>query len=231
MQFPESPYPQEASPSSFMYKVYGWMSLALAITAAVAYYVFKNPNIYAFVKGSPYWLLLLFLLQLGLVIVISFYIMRMSLPLAIALFIVYAISVGITFSFLFEIYTQASIYATFLVTSLMFLATGLYGYFTKSDLTSFGSFGFMALIGLIVGGLVNMFLQNTTFDYILSAFGVLVFTLLTAYDTQKLKEIGRRFMGDPQAKRKVAVLGALTLYLDFINLFLYLLRFCGRRQD
>jgi len=231
MQFPEYPYPQEESSVNFMYKVYGYMSLALAVTAAVAYFVFQNPVMYAYVKSSPWLLIGMFFLQLVLVIVLSAAIMKLSFFSAFLLFMVYAVSVGITFSFLFEVYTESSIYATFLVTSLMFGATCLYGYFTKADLTSIGSFGFMALIGLIIGGVVNIFLKSTMFDFILSACGVVVFTLLTAYDAQKIKELGYKLIGSPSTRKKVAISGALTLYLDFINLFLYLLRFFGRRNE
>jgi len=231
MQFPEYPYPKEESHVNFMYKVYGYMSLALAVTAAVAYFVFKNPAMYAYVKTSPWLMVFLIILQLALVIVLSAVVLKLSFFTAFLLFMVYAVSVGVSFSFLFEVYTKSSIYATFLVTSLMFATTCLYGYFTKSDLTSFGSFGFMALIGLIIGGFVNIFLKSSMFDFILSAFGVLVFTLLTAYDSQKIKQLGYKLIGSPATRKKVAIVGALTLYLDFINLFLYLLRFFGRRGN
>jgi len=231
MQFPEYPYSQQEGHVGFMYKVYGYMSLALAVTASVAYAVFKTPAISAYVRSTPWLTIALIILQLVLVIVLSAVIMRLSFFTAFLLFMVYAMSVGVTFSFLFEVYTTSSIYATFLVTSLMFLITCLYGYFTKADLTSLGSFGFMALIGLIIGGVVNIFLRSSMFDFILSAFGVLVFTLLTAYDSQKIKELGYKLVASPATRAKVAIVGALTLYLDFINLFLYLLRFFGRSKD
>lgn len=231
MQFPEYPYPRGESSVNFMYKVYGYMSFALAITAFVAYFIFKTPDMRVYFKTSPWIMIFLVFLQLALVIILSAVIMRLSFFTAFLLFITYAVTVGITFSSLFEVYTTSSIYATFLVTSLMFGITCLYGYFTKSDLTSVGSFAFMALIGLIIGGVVNVFLRSSMFDFVLSGFGVLVFTLLTAYDTQKIKQLGYKLMGSPVTRKKVAVLGALTLYLDFINLFLYLLRFFGRRGE
>jgi len=170
-------------------------------------------------------------LQLTLVIILAAFIMKLNPVTAVVLFIIYAISVGVTFSVLFSAYTESSIYATFLVTAGMFGVTCLYGYFTGADLTSLGSFGFMALIGLILGGFVNLFLRSPGFDFILSAAGVLVFTLLTAYDTQKIKMLGQRLMASPKTRDRIAILGALTLYLDFINLFLYMLRFMGRRRE
>jgi len=230
MEFPENPYQREEA-TGFMYKIYGWMSFALAITALVAFYIHKTPVLSSYFKGSFWVLILLIILQFALVIAISAFILRMSYATAILLFMLYAISVGITFSFIFEVYTTASIYATFLVTALMFLVTCLYGYFTKADLTSWGSFGFMALIGIIIASFVNIFLKSTMFGFIMSIIGVFVFVLLTAYDTQKLKELGSRLVSAPEMKKKITILGALTLYLDFINLFLFLLRLMGQQKN
>jgi len=229
MEFPEYPYPKEQSLTDFMYKVYGWMSFALAITALVSYYVFKT-EIYSYFKASVGLMILLIVLQFALVIALSAFIMRMSYATAVLMFMVYAVSVGMTLSFIFEVYTPGSIYSTFLVASFMFVATALYGYFTKADLTSMGSFAFMALIGIIIASLVNIFLRSPMFDLIISIVGVFVFVLLTAYDTQKLKELGRRLIA-PQMRKKIAILGALTLYLDFINLFLFLLRLMGQQKE
>jgi len=231
MEYPESPYSEVVSPTSFMYKVYGWMSLALAMTAGMAYYVFKNPSMYASIKTNPWFLIGIIILQFVLVIVLSGFILKMSFTTAFITFLVYAVLMGVTMSFIFEIYTTASIYATFLATSGMFGITCLYGYFTKSDLTSVGSFAFMGLIGLILGGLVNFFLKSSTFSFILSAAGVLIFVLLTAYDSQKIKQMANRLIASPETRSKIAILGALTLYLDFINLFLYMLQFMGQRKE
>ncbi len=231
MQYPEYPYPEEGMASSFMYKVYGWMSFALAVTAGVAYYTFRTQAFFKYLTAHPWAMAGLVILQFALVIVLAFYVMRMSLPVAIATFILYAASLGLTMASIFFVYTKSSIYATFIVTAGMFLATALYGYFTKTDLTSVGSFAIMGLFGLIIGMLVNLFLRNSTFDYILSGIGVIIFTLLTAYDTQKIKQIASRLVADNQTRGKVAILGALTLYLDFINLFLFMLRFMGDRRE
>jgi len=232
MEYPEYPYESRVSTSKdFMYKVYGWMSFALALTAGIAFYISKNPALYAPFEKNYLLLIGLFIFQLILVIVISAAIMRISFPVALGAFLIYAASVGITLSFIFKIYTEASIYTTFLVTAGMFGITCLYGYFTKADLTSVGSFAFMGLIGLILGGIVNIFLKSSGFDFFLSVVGVLVFTLLTAYDAQKIKQIANRFMASEETRKKIAILGALTLYLDFINLFLYLLRFFGQKRE
>jgi len=232
MEYPQSPYEQRVSSTGFMYKVYGWMSFALAITAAVAFYVSKNPAIYAPIKTNSWLLVGLFIFQLVLVIFISAAIMKISYTTAFIAFIIYAASVGLTLSFVFEIYTKSSIYATFLVTAGMFGVTCLYGYFTKSDLTSIGSFALMGLFGLILGGIVNIFLKSSGFDFVLSAVGVLIFTLLTAYDSQKIKQMAKGLMASQETRKKIAILGSLTLYLDFINLFLFMLRFMGQgRKD
>jgi len=130
------------------------------------------------------------------------------------------------------VYTQASIFSTFFVTATMFSAMALYGMFTRSDLTSIGSYGMMILIGLVLGMFINWFLKNPMLDFVLSGVGVILFTLLTAYDVQKLKQIGNELLvNSDDLMNKAAILGALTLYLDFINLFLFLLRFLGRQRD
>jgi len=216
--------------SSFMYKVYGWMSFALAVTASVAYYLFKTKTFSLYLAAHPGSMILLFILQLVLVFVLAFYLFRMSFLTALVLFVLYAASLGITISSIFLIYTEASIYLTFLATSGMFAGMSLYGYFTKTDLSSIGSFSVMALWGLIGAMFLNFWFRSSLFEYIISAVGVLIFVLLTAYDTQKIKELSRRLMTNEQGRRKFAIFGALTLYLDFINLFLFLLQFTGDRR-
>ena len=161
MQYPEYPYPEESSVSSFMYRVYGWMSFALAITAAVSYYVFKTQTLFQYLMARPWAMAGLIILQFALVIAIAFFLMRMTLTMVIASFIVYAASVGITLASIFFVYTKTSIYTTFLITAGTFLVMALYGYFTKSDLTAVGSFAIMGLFGLILGGVVNLFLRNS----------------------------------------------------------------------
>lgn len=220
-----------ARDTNVMYQVYGWMCLALALTAATAYYVAMTPAIFSFIFTHKAIVPVLLIAQLGLVIALSFLLQRMSFLTAVTLFLLYAISLGVTLSAIFMVYTLSSIFITFAVTAVMFGAMALYGYVTNADLTSMGSYLFMALVGLIIGGLVNMFLQSPGFQYALSAVGVLVFTLLTAYDVQKIKYLMEQLREDRQTMAKISILCALTLYLDFVNLFLYLLQFMGRRKD
>lgn len=224
-------YELDRKMSSFMAGVYGWMSCALALTAGAAYYIASSPAIFTYIYTHSAILIGLLIFQLGLVIAIGALINRISFIAALVMFLLYAITLGVTLSSVFYVYTEASILSTFLTTMLMFASMSLYGYLTKADLTSMGSMSMMALIGLIIGMVVNMFLQSEKFDYILSGIGVVVFVLLTAYDTQKIKQIARPMLVDQQLIEKVTLLCALTLYLDFVNLFLYLLRFMGKRRD
>lgn len=225
-----SSYEEQTMPQ-FMYRVYGWMCLALAVTAAVAYYVANSPALFALVAQNTWVLIGMFVAQLALVVVLSMFLMRMSFLLAFTLFMLYAASLGATLSMLFVVYEINSLYATFAVTAGMFGALCLYGYFTRADLTSIGNIALMAMFGLILATLVNMWLQNNTFDLIISAIGVVIFSLLTAYDAQKIKMIAQQMHADDQTMSKVAIFGALTLYLDFVNLFLFLLNFMGRRRQ
>ncbi len=216
---------------NFMYGVYGLMTGALTLTAITSYYVAQIPNIEITLFGSPLLVVFLFVGQVLLVLALSFMIQRLTFPMALTMFLVYSVSVGITTSVVFLVYTEASIVQTFIVAAGMFGVMTIYGYLTHTDLTKIGNVMMMALWGLIIAVLVNLFFRNPLFDLLISAAGVLVFTALTAYDTQKIKQIGQHMMADQEMMPKVAVLGALTLYLDFVNLFLYLLRFMGRRRD
>ena len=220
-----------AQETNLMYRVYAWMCAALTITALTAYYVSTSPYFVNLIFGNRAALPILIIVQLGLVLSLSFLLERMSMATATLLFLLYSFCLGITLSTIFLVYTQTSIFATFFVTAGMFGAMAIYGYVTKADLTSIGSIGYMAVIGLIIGGLVNLFLKSQAFDYVLSAVGVLVFTLLTAYDVQKIKLLMQERVADRETMAKVSLMGALILYLDFVNLFLYLLRFIGRRKD
>jgi len=231
MEYNEYPYPEQAEAARFMYGVYGWMAFALSITAGISYYIFTTKTLFRYLQTNPGLIIGLVVLQFALVIALAFFLMRMTLTMAITAFVVYAASVGVTMASIFFIYTESSIAATFLVTAGMFGAMCLYGYFTKAGLSAIGSFAIMGLFGLIIGLLVNLFLRSVRFDYLLSAFGVVVFTLLTAYDTQKIKRIAARLGVDRETRGKVAILGALTLYLDFLNLFLFLLGFMCRRLE
>lgn len=216
---------------NFIYGVYGLMSGALAVTAVTAYFVSTIPNIEITLFGSPLLITLIFIAQLALVIALGVMIQRLTFPMALTMFFVYAISLGITLSAIFLVYTKASIVQAFIVSSGMFGVMTIYGYVTQTDLTKLGNVMTMALWGLIIVLLVNLFFRSPMFDLLLSGAGVIVFTLLTAYDTQKIKQIGQHMLGGQEMMGKVAVIGALTLYLDFVNLFLFLLRFMGRRRD
>ena len=217
--------------TNLLYRVYAWMCVALGITAATAYYVASSPAFINAIFSNPIITVLLMVAQLGLVLILSLLINRISFVAAVSLFLLYAVSLGLTLSAIFLVYTYSSIFATFLVASGMFGAMALYGYFTKSDLSSMGSFLFMALIGMILGGVINMFFKSESFNYLLSAIGVIVFTLLTAYDVQKIKQMASGLYEDSDSMAKASILGALTLYLDFVNLFLFLLQFMGRRKE
>lgn len=224
-------YELEKRSSSFMAGVYGWMSSALAITAGTAYYVATTPAIFTYLYTHREIMLGLIFVQFALVLAITFLLNRISFVTALVLFLLYAATLGITLSSIFYVYTESSIITTFLTTAGMFGAMSLYGYVTEADLTTVGSMSKMVLIGLVIGMLVNMFLRSAQFDYILSGVGVVVFVLLTAYDTQKIKQIGSAMVADQEMVSKITLVGALTLYLDFINLFLFLLRFMGNRRD
>ena len=211
--------------------VYGWMSCALAITAGVAYYVASTPAIFMYIHAHPGIMIGLLIVQFGLVIGIASFLNRMTFVTALVLFLVYSATLGITLSTIFFEFTHASILSTFLTTALMFAVMSAYGYITKADLTSVGSMSTMVLFGLIIGMIVNMFLKSAQFDYVLSGIGVVVFVLLTAYDTQKIKQMARPMLVEQEIVGKITLLGALILYLDFINLFLFLLRFMGKRRE
>lgn len=225
---PYSSYPTQLREVNFMARVYGWMAGALAVTAVSAYWVAHTPQAITFVAQH---LMLLLLVQVGIVIALSALLPRLSFIAAFALFTLYSLSMGVTLSTLFLVYTASSLGFTFIVTAGTFGAMAIYGYVTKSDLTSLGNILLMGLIGLILSSLVNMFWQNQKFDIVLSGIGVLIFTLFVAYDAQRIKHLGQEMLSDRQAINKVALLGALVLYLDFVNLFLYLLRFLGKSRN
>jgi FtsH-binding integral membrane protein len=224
-------YSMAGSIAEFMYKVYGWMAAGLALTAGTAYLVFSTPSLYQPIFSN--WILIfgLFLAQVVLVVALSGFVMRMSLQTAIAVFLGYSILSGVTLSSIFFVYTASSIYLAFAVAAATFGTMALYGYFTKDDLTGVGSIARMGLYGVIIALIINWFMQSAQVDYVISLIGVGVFTLLTAYDSQKIKQMGYMMIGQGELMHKVALLGALTLYLDFINLFLMLLRLFGNRRE
>ena len=214
-----------------MRKVYLWMTLALVITGATAYYVATSPTLLSVIFGNPVMTWGIFLAPLVLVIVLSAGIQKLSLTAATLVFVLYSVLMGASLSTIFFAYDLGSIFQTFFITAATFGAMALYGYTTKSDLTSWGRLLFMALIGLIIAAIVNIFLGNSMLDLAISAIGVLIFVGLTAYDSQKIKEMLLQAPDASESMQKLALLGALSLYLDFINLFLYLLRFFGNNRD
>ena len=212
----------------YMLKIYNYMTLGLGITGVIAYVIGNNPVLLSTIFGSGMqWLLII--AQFGLVLYLSARIHKMPTKTAQVLFFLYSVLTGLTFSALFMAYTFESLARVFFITSSLFGSMSIYGYVTKRDLTGMGSFLFMGLIGLIITSVVNMFLQSSVLMFITSVIGVLIFTGLTAYDTQKLKHMYYQ-VGNSELAENYAVSGALTLYLDFINLFLYLLRFLGNRR-
>ena len=208
------------------------MTAGLAQTTAVAYGVASSPAIRDAILGNSMVMILLIVAQFGLVIALSAAIHKMSAGTATALFLLYSALTGATLSSIFVIYPIASIANAFLVTTGTILALSVYGSVTKRDLTGMGNFLFMGLIGIVIAMVVNIFLRSGMMDLIISCLGVLIFTGLTAYDTQKLRRFGEGApLADGTAVRRGAIMGALTLYLDFINLFLMLLRLFGGNRD
>ncbi|HEY5995424.1 MAG TPA: Bax inhibitor-1/YccA family protein, partial [Candidatus Deferrimicrobiaceae bacterium] len=198
--------------------VYGWMALGLAVTALVSQVTISIPGVLQIVFGNMFVFYGLLIAEVGLVMYLSARIMTMATGTAKAGFMAYAALNGVTLSVIFLAYTADSIASVFLITAGMFGATSAYGYVTKRDLTGFGSFLFMGLIGIVIASVVNIFLKSSMMSFVISCVGVLVFLGLTAYDTQKLKVMGETApAGDATAVRRGTILGALTLYLDFIN--------------
>lgn len=216
--------------SVLMRKVYVWMTLALVITGFTAYGVATSPGVLQVIFGNQILFWGMIIAELALVIGVSAAINRLSLTMATLMFILYSVINGALFSSIFLIYTASSIATVFFITAGTFGVMALIGYTTKTDLTSIGKYLFMALIGLIIATLVNMFIKSEGFTYILSYIGVLIFVGLTAYDSQKIKQMLLQAPDAGEGAQKLALLGALTLYLDFINIFIYLLRIFGRRE-
>lgn len=217
--------------NEFIRRVYNWMGIGLATTAIVAMFTASSQAMLHFIFGTPMVFYGLIIGELGLVIALSAAINRMRASTAALMFFAYSVLNGLTMAAIFLIYTQASIASTFFITAGTFAAMSVYGYTTKRDLTSFGSFLFMGLIGIILASVVNIFLRSESIYWVITIGGVIVFVGLTAYDTQKIKEMSAQGFADYETERKGAVLGALRLYLDFINLFLMLLRLFGNRRN
>ena len=219
--------------NAFIRSVYNWMAAGLALTGFVAYYVANNESLLKLIYGNQILFFGLIIAELVLVFSLVARVNKMQASTATGLFILYAGLNGITLSFIFLVYTRSAIASTFFICAATFLACSVYGMVTKRDLTSLGGFMIMGLIGIIIASLVNMFVQSHGMSMIISYIGVLVFVGLTAYDTQKLKNMALTQPADVSEAvvRKGAILGALSLYLDFINLFLMLLRIFGGGRD
>lgn len=221
--------PMERPVTQFMYKVYGWMFVGLALTAVTSYSLFAlfPYLLYQIICTPLIWVLCI--AQIGLVLFLSWRISQLKYSMAALMFILYSILSGLTITPIFLVYTLSSIYATFFITSAMFGIMALYGYFTKSDLTTMGNIALMALMGIILAAIINMFLGSSHLDFAIAVCGVIIFTLLTAYDVQKIKVLS--YTIHDSSANKIALVGALVLYLDFVNLFLNLLRLMGKRRD
>lgn len=220
----------EVAVNTFIRRVYNWMMLGLGLTAVISLFVSSSPTMVRLLLGNGFLFFGLLIGELALVWYLSAAINRLAVSTATAMFFVYAGLNGLTLSFIFLVYTQASIASTFFITAATFGAMSLYGYTTKRDLTSLRSFLFMGLIGVIIASVVNIFLHSQSIYWIITFCGIIVFVGLTAYDTQKIKEMALGGFGDEQTEQRAAVIGALRLYLDFINMFLLLLRIFGRRR-
>lgn len=215
---------------SFFPKVYSWMTAGLALTALVAVLTLGSQAIRELVFGNRLVFYGLIIGELGLVLALSAAINRISAMVATLMFLLYSALNGVTFALIFVIYTSSSIARAFFVAAGTFAGMSIYGYVTRRDLTGWGSFLFMGLIGIIIASVVNIFLHSEMIHWITSYVGVFIFVGLTAYDTQRLKRIGESGFNDDESRHKAAILGALRLYLDFINLFLMLLRVMGSRR-
>jgi FtsH-binding integral membrane protein len=218
----------------FMAGVFSWMFVALGISSAFAYF-FSSPSMFRTlfdpITGQPSVLFYIAMISpLAFVLLIRFGMNRISYSLLALLYIAYSAVTGISLSFILLAYTSASVIGVFLTASLIFGVMAIAGYTTKTDLTKFGALMFMGLIGIVIASVINIFLRSDSLSYIISYIGVAVFVGLTAYDVQKLKNIGAGIQYGEAPARKMALMGGLTLYLDFINLFLFLLRIFGRRR-
>ena len=215
--------------SNFLQRVFLWMFVGLGITGGVAALIGSSDTLLTDITESPGVIIVVIVAQLAIVFGLSFAINRISVGMATFLFLLYSATVGVTFAFIFELYTTQSIFTAFLITAGMFGALAVWGAVTQTDLSKLGSIAFMALIGLILATIVNIFWANSTLYWITTYAGVAIFAALTAYDMQKLKQINQQGLtGD--AEGRAAIMGALALYLDFINLFLFLLRIFGRQR-
>lgn len=215
----------------FMQRVYAWMTTGLAVSAATAYLVASTPALVHTLSSSLLVSLALFGAQIGLIYYIQARIATMTTGAAVTAYLSFTALLGVTLSSLMLVYTMPSLGVTLLVTAGMFGAMAVYGYFTQSDLSSLGDFLFMGLIGLVIANFAGFFIKSANFSLMTAAFGVIIFTLFTAYDVQQIKRAGQSMLANNHDMFKVSLIGALKLYLDFVNLFLYLLRFFGQKRN
>jgi len=217
--------------NALLRSVYNWMMIGLLVSGLTAYMVAHNATLTNMLFGNPYMIWVLVLIEFGLVVTISMAINKISVDTARMLFLLFSFVDGLTLSVIFLAYTDASIATTFFIASMTFGIMSLYGYFTDSDLSSWGNILFVGLLGIVVAMVVNFFLKSPAMEWWISMIGVVIFIGLTAYDTQKIKEMGENIASQGEMNvSKIAVLGALTLYLDFINLFIMLLEFFGNQK-
>lgn len=230
--FPARRSQTEVMVNSFVRSVYNWMAVGLGLTGFVAYYAANTPALQQLIFRNQFLFFGLIIAELAMVFYLSARIQKIEASTATTLFVLYAALNGLTLSFIFLVYTSSSIASTFFICSATFVASSVFGWTTKRDLTSLGSFMMMGLFGIIIASVVNMFMRSTGISMVISYIGVLVFTGLTAWDTQMLKNMAQTQPDGLEAGviRKGAIMGALKLYLDFINLFLMLLRILGDRR-
>ena len=217
--------------ASLMRKVYLWMASALAVSGLSAYYVATTPSLIQAVYGNSWMMWVLIIAELALVIGLTAAIRKISFITAALMFVIYSVVNGVVLSSLFLAYTMTSLATTFFVTAGTFGVMAVIGSVTKKDLTKIGSYALMGLIGIIIASVVNIFVGNGIADIVISVIGILIFVGLTAYDAQKIKQMMLEADDVNDETQKLAVVGALSLYLDFVNLFLYLLRFFGRSRN
>jgi len=215
---------------TLLHKVFGWMFVGLIVSALTAYWTAATPAVLNVIIGNQAVFFGLIIIELALVLILSWAVNRISAATATGLFLVYSLVNGLMLSVIVMLYTETSLASTFMIAAGMFGIMAVYGYATHRDLSRLGSIMLMGLIGIILAGVVNIFLGNNVLDIIISAIAIIIFTALTAYDMQKIKAMGMMAIDD-ESRSKQAIFGALMLYLDFINIFLNLLRFTGRRRN
>jgi FtsH-binding integral membrane protein len=227
---PRSPEAIIEAERSFIVRVYGWMTLGLVVTALAAFYTLSQENLLRAVLTNTWLFIGLMFVELALVIILTAWIGKLTVMTARVGFIGYSALTGVTLSIVLLIYTASSVAQVFFITAGIFGVMSAYGYLTKRDLTSIGNLLLMGLIGLIIASVVNLFLASGVVDWALSIIGVIIFVGLTAYDTQRLKRMAAQLESEGEVVEKASIIGALALYLDFINLFLRLLRLFGKRR-